>query len=252
MLKESPMAEDCLAQRIQHQLRETVSEGITVGVGGTVIYLSGRVPSRADRRKAETVAREMSGGMDVENDLEVERLLPEDRIEVDSPYLGEADLFAEEDSSDVDENGNPLEPDFTSQPLESNEEAASDAGVADNPPDEPDPVYFPPTDPVLKINAEGHVDVNNGFAPTGMDELEVQRSAEDNMPGDEALADAVRQALAEDAATTDLSLHVHVNQGVVHLRGRVSDLEDAENAEAVASEVPGVRHVIDETTVEHI
>jgi osmotically-inducible protein OsmY len=27
---------------------------------------------------------------------------------------------------------------------------------------------------------------------------------------------------------------------------------DAENAEAVASEVPGVREVVDETTVEHM
>jgi osmotically-inducible protein OsmY len=248
------MAEDTdtLAQRIQRHLRETVSEGITVGAGGRSIYLSGRVPSRSDRRMAEDAARELSGGMRVENDLEVERLLPEDRIETDSPDLGEGELFAEENEPDVDENGNPLEPGFTDEPLETNEAGATDAGVEDNPPVEPDTVFFPPTDPVLKVNAEGNIDVDNGFAPTGMDELDVERSAEDNTPGDEALADAVRQALAEDAATTDLSLHVHVNQGVVHLRGRVPDLEDAENAESVASEVPGVRDVVDETTVENV
>jgi osmotically-inducible protein OsmY len=246
------MAEDTLAQRIQRRLRETLSGDITVGAGGNSIYLSGHVPSHAERRMAEQVAHEMSGNMGVENDLEIERQLPEDRIETDSPDLGEGDLFADQNEPEVDENGNPLEPDFTSEPLETDEEAAADIGLEGRPPVEPDTVFFPPTDPVVRVNSEGNVDVDNGFAPTGMDELEVERSAEDNIPGDEALADAVHLALTEDAATTDLSLHVHVNRGVVYIRGRVPDLEDSENAESVASEVPGVRDVVDETTVENI
>ena len=248
------MAEDTLAAQIQKRLRESVSDDITVGEGKDSLYLSGRVPSQAERQIAEALAREMAPDLGVENDLVVERLLPEDRIEVDSPDLGEAELFAEDDDSteDVDDEGNSLEPDFTSQPLETYGDADDEAGIEDDLPDETETAYFPPTDPVLRVNAEGNIDLENGFAPTASDELQVARSAEDNIPGDEALADAVRLALSEDASTTDLNLHVHVNQGVVHLRGTVSDLEDSENAESVASEVPGVRDVIDETDVENI
>ncbi len=40
-----------------------------------------------------------------------------------------------------------------------------------------------------------------------------------------------------------------VRNGVVHLRGRVADLDDADNAEAVASRVPGIREVVEELDV---
>lgn len=249
------MAEDTLAAQIQRRLRESVSDDITVGEGKDSLYLSGRVPSQAERQLAEVLAREMAPDLGVENDLVVERLLPKDRIEVDSPDLGEAELFAEDDdesAGDVDDEGNPLEPDFTDQPLETYGDPDDEAGIEDDLPDEDETTFFAPTDPVIRTNAEGNIDVENGFAPTASDELQVDRSAEDNIPGDEALADAVRLALEEDAATTDLNLHIHVNQGVVFIRGKVADLEDSENAEAVASEVPGVRDVVDETTVENI
>ena len=82
--------------------------------------------------------------------------------------------------------------------------------------------------------------------------ITVERSAMDNQPGDEALADAVRRELREDAATSELSIVVAVRQGVAHLRGRVTDLEDAENAEAVASRVPGIREVVEELEVASI
>src|SRR5262249_243437 len=159
-------------------------------------------------------------------------LLPEDRIEVDSPDLGEAELFAEDDESGegLDDKGNPLEADFTNQPLETYGDADDEAGIEDDLPDETDTAFFAPTDAVIRTNAAGNIDCENGCAPTASDEPQVERSAEDNIPGDEALADAVRLALAEDASTTDLRLHVHVNQGVVYIRGKVADLEDSENA----------------------
>ncbi len=253
------MAEDTLAMRIQRRLRETVSDDITVGEGKDALYLSGRVPSQAERQIAEAVAWEMAGNLGVENDLVVERLLPEDRIEVDSSDLGEAELFAEDDVSDeedLDAEGNPLEPDFTSQPLETDDLAVIDEGDVENEPpeDNPDPSYFPPTDPVLGIGSDGNGNpvVEGGWEPTSMTDTDVERSAEDDIPGDEALADAVRDALARDASTEALALNVSVNAGVVRIHGRVPDLEDAENAESVASEVPGVREVIDDTTVENI
>jgi osmotically-inducible protein OsmY len=251
------MTEDTLAAQIQRHLREIVSENIAVGEGNDTIYLSGRVPSQVERQLAEELARELSGGLGVENDLVVERRLPEDRIEVDSPDLGEAELFAEDNSGeDLNDEGNPLEPDFTSQPLETNDLAVVDQGDFENEPpeDDPDPSYFAPTDPVIGPGSDGNgnVVIEGGWEPTALEAIQVDRSAEDNVPGDEALADAVRDALARDASTEALTLHVSVNAGVARIHGRVPDLEDAENAESVASEVPGVRDVIDDTTVENI
>jgi osmotically-inducible protein OsmY len=92
--------------------------------------------------------------------------------------------------------------------------------------------------------------VLNGF-DSGED-LSVEPSSMDGRPGDEALADAVRRELAEDAATTDLEIVVAVRQGVAHLRGRVSDLDDADNAEAVAARVPGIREVVEELEVANV
>ncbi|HEU5349319.1 MAG TPA: BON domain-containing protein [Ktedonobacterales bacterium] len=237
-----------VAQRIQQRLRETVSDDITVGAGNNAIYLSGRVPDEAQRQIAGEVARELTGGMGVENDLVVERLLPEDRIETRSPDLGEAPLY--EHVTGPEENVGSLNPQFTGQPLETN--PAADAGVKDNPPVEPDPVYFAPTGPVTSTDRQGNPDVLGGVAPSAMEGMDVERSAEDNQPGDEALADAVYQTLAEDAATTGLALDITVEQGVAYLRGRVPNLVDAENAQFVAAEVPGIHDVTDETTVEHM
>ena len=90
---------------------------------------------------------------------------------------------------------------------------------------------------------------------TGLDEYgrpeppAAERSS-DGRIGDEALADAVRDALALDASTAELSLNVEVKDAVVHLRGTVAGPEDGENAEAVAAAVRGVVDVADETELE--
>jgi hypothetical protein len=115
---------------------------------------------------------------------------------------------------------------------------------------EPDTTFFAPVDPVLTVDTSGAAEVLGGFSPTSMDAEQVDRSVEDNIPGDEALADAVRAALRADAATTDLHVRVQVARGVARLRGRVASLEDAENAEAVAADVPGVNDVIEEIDVD--
>lgn len=236
-----------LTQRIQRRLRP-LSNDITVGADESAIYLSGRVQSVGERDMAEAVAREMAPSMGVENDLVVERLLPEDRSETRSPDLGEGALY--EHVTGPEENVGAINPEFTGQPLETN--PAVDSYVKDNPPVEPDPTYFPATDPVVTTDRASDRHILGGFAPGAMEGMEVARSAEDNRPGDEALADAVREALALDAATTALHLDVAVERGVAHLRGKVPDLVDAENAESVASEVPGVASVVDETMVEHM
>ncbi|MEX2047613.1 MAG: BON domain-containing protein, partial [Chloroflexota bacterium] len=77
----------------------------------------------------------------------------------------------------------------------------------------------------------------------------VARSTLDARPGDEALADAIRRELREDASTAGLIVHVEVRGGVAFLRGRVDDLEDADSAAEVASRVRGVRQVVEHLTV---
>jgi osmotically-inducible protein OsmY len=79
-----------------------------------------------------------------------------------------------------------------------------------------------------------------------MASIDVEPSAEDTHPGDEALLEAVRRELKKDAATTSLDIDVFVRHGIVHLRGWVPGAEDVDNAEAVAERVPGVREVVDE------
>lgn len=81
-----------------------------------------------------------------------------------------------------------------------------------------------------------------------MDSLEVERSSDGTL-GDEAIADAIRRELREDAATTALTIDVAVYRGVARLRGTVQDIADAENAEEVAARVPGVLEVREELEV---
>lgn len=103
--------------------------------------------------------------------------------------------------------------------------------------------YFPPTDPV--VNGGGRA-VVGGLERTSMDSLEVDPSTIDEEPGDEALADAVRRELHEDAETSHLHLDVQVRRGVVFLRGIADDIEDTDNAADVASRLPGVRQVVEQ------
>jgi hypothetical protein len=105
--------------------------------------------------------------------------------------------------------------------------------------------YFPPTDPVIQPGDRDYGDIVGGFSGTSMDAPGPERSASDELIGDEALEEAVRQMLISDASTTDLNVRVTALNGVVTLEGGVSGMEDAENAEAVAARVAGVRDVID-------
>lgn len=67
--------------------------------------------------------------------------------------------------------------------------------------------------------------------------------------GDEAIADAVRRELHEDAATTDLAIEVEVWDRVAHLSGVVADPEEVNAAEVVAARVPGVGEIADDLDV---
>jgi len=105
--------------------------------------------------------------------------------------------------------------------------------------------YFPPTDPVIRTDHSGETRIAGGF---GSGETSEQRppAATADVPSDEALEDLVHRALRLDASTAQLHLKLGVLQGVVRLQGTIEDEADAENALAVAGDVPGVVEVIDE------
>jgi hypothetical protein len=64
---------------------------------------------------------------------------------------------------------------------------------------------------VLLPEADGLLQVREAVGwSRDMDALEVEPSAQDPMPGDEALADAIRRELREDAATAWLVIAVDV------------------------------------------
>ncbi len=242
------MAFGSLAERIKRQLAEQARiEHVVVAEQGNTILLSGRVDSEETRQRAARIATSVAPEKRIENDLEVERFLPYGS-EGNQPFLAErSDVDLPESEAGFEKEGISLEPGLTSEPLETNSVNVADPDVrTDLAPAEPEPTYFPSTDPVITVNDQQVLEVTGGFAPSSLEETAAERSAEDNQPGDEALADAIRRELHEDALTTDLQIGVLVRRGVAHLRGTVSGVEDAENAEEVASRVPGVLEVVDE------
>jgi hypothetical protein len=162
---------------------------------------------------------------------------------------GPLDAHTEEQLADA---GGEFEPDFTDQSdlRDPSEASGANNSGADDPAAEGDAVYSPPIDPVVKTDTHGRAEILGGFGSE--DDSPVERSASDGRLGDEALADAVRRRLAEDSATTDLPIIVAVRNGVAHLRGQVTDRDDADNAESVAASVPGIREVVEELEVASI
>ena len=212
---------------------------------GTLV-LSGVVDTAEARDAATDIVAAAAPGRRIDNQLEVETVLPTD---VDDFVGDETSAELADDTAEIGVAGGEMEPDFTDQPRMGDPIDA--AGPSSSGPDDVvsggDAVYTPPTDPVVSTDARGRAYVLGGF--DSEPDPAVEPSASDEQPGDEALADAIRRELREDAATTDLQIVVAVRRGVAHLRGRVPGLEDADNAEAVAARVPGVREVVEELDV---
>ncbi len=237
-----------VGQQIAEAVRQQLGHNIVVAATDDLVILSGTVSSRRDRRHAETIAAALAGGRRIDNELEIEQTLPPGAV----AYSPTGEPIVPETTPEV-ESESEYDPSFTDQPLDSNPDDIPNPSVVDDlPAPEPDPVYFPPTDPVLEVKQDGNIEVLNGFSPTGDNNLVPASSTLDDTPGDEALADAVQRALRQDAATTDLDITVTVQDGVVYLRGTVPGLEDAENAEEVAARIPGVVDVIEELNVEQL
>jgi osmotically-inducible protein OsmY len=245
----SSAGEGSLAERIERELERRAGVNAAVEVRGDEVILSGVVDSQEARGAADDIVAELAPDKRLTNDLEVEVVEPP---EVTDFYAGEAPAAPAgpgglvESVEELAEREEDLEPDFTDQPLDTGGLAM--AGVDRE--EEAETTFFPPTDPVVTTDERGEVEVLGGFAPTSDADVGVERSALDGGYGDEAIAEAVRRELRADAATTDLRVDVEVRRGVVHLRGTVPDVDDAENAEEVAGRVPGVVDVVEELRVE--
>ena len=233
-------------EEIERELARRAGVHVAVEVLDNQVVLSGIVLSEGERRAALDIARDLAPQMEVVDDLEVEGVMPEriaglDLDEADVGHMTGADPDTEDDES--------LEAgDFTDQELLRNPEGGAGGGSGglggDDEPSDGDEVWVPPTDPVRTADNQ----VLGGFGLSSMDSVRVSRSSDGSL-GDEAIEDAVRRELREDAATTDLDIHVSVRNGTVHLRGSVPTLDDADNAEEVAGRVEGVIEVIEELDV---
>ena len=246
------MAEESRAAQIARAVREVAGLDVVVEDADGVITLEGVVDSERDSQAAEDIAADLAGDADIDNALEVQDLLP---LSVDA-------FVSEQRSAEIIERlpeaGEPeveLNPDFTDQELAHDPFAVSGStdGVDDGEDaHDGDHVYVPPTDPVSSTDGHGEAVVLGGFGITATDDVGTDVLVDDHGYGDEAISDAVRRELREDAATTDLEVRVVVRNGVVHLHGAVPDLVDADAAEEVASRVTGVREVREELDIEAV
>ncbi len=233
--------DDAMLARLDATLSEA---GIAVGaeLDGDTLVLSGEVESEENRQAALDVARALGEprGLRVDDALSVIDVAP------DSPFLGDlsADTLGGGNFAYADPDANPdaqfdpvfeTEPDFTEEIGTTDSQESAEEAVP----------YFPPTDPVVRpTTGDEQLAIVGGFGATSMDDL--VGGASFDVRNDDDLAQAVHRELAEDGLTTDLLIRVSAADGVVTLRGDVPTLEDAENAEAVASRVGGVQEVREE------
>jgi osmotically-inducible protein OsmY len=234
--------------QLEDRLARALGIPLTIEEDGRQVVVSGMIDTEEARDNALDMVRAAFPAREVVDGLTVTDALASDAggLEISSEDVGSLD-GASDDYSDPSES---IEAgDFTDQVTASSpdEAAGPSTSLYEDVVSEGDRVYTPPVDPV-GTNTE----VIGGLQASSLDSIEVERSALDGAPGDEALRDAILRELREDAATTDLKLDVVVRQGVARIRGRVPWLEDAENAEEVASRVPGIIEVVDETFVDQL
>jgi len=240
-----------LAAEVDRLLKEEAGIYAAVRVGAGVAYLDGVVESAEQRDAAGDLAALVTGIVRVQNDLDVEEFgQPGQETRADE---ARADTSYQMLDRERVLNPDPLrelgEPDFNEPIPVIGGDMTTDALIAV----EEGIPYMPPTDPVVRpSNSEQELDIITGFGETSIDEFPdtLATTAFGDAPaGDEDIRQQVVEALSSDAATTDLVIDVIVRNGVVHLRGRVATLDDADAAEEVAGRVPTVREVREELQV---
>lgn|GEM_PF-641041 len=215
------------------------------------LVLTGVVTTEGERQAVLDTVREMAPDVRLRDNITVASVLPGEMLEGSLSGVEVAGFEGAE--AGLSEPESMMPGDFTDQhrvrSAHSIQPGSSSGGGRaltsdDQAVTEGDAVYTPPIDPV-GTNTE----VIGGFSASSMESIEVARSSDGTL-GDEAIADAIRRELREDAATTAFDLEVEVRRGVVSLRGRVWDVADVENVEEVASRVPGVVEVSEELTTD--
>ncbi len=220
---------------IEQQLAEQAGVYAAVEETATAIVLSGLIGSEEQRQAAMDIVSAIAPSKRIVDNLEL--------MDVPSGALGSETTEASKNQT--------LEPgDFGDQVIVSTTLGAEGPSgfTSDEDISEGDDVYVPPTDPVLTPEGE----ILGGFEFSSDDSAVVESSTLGERYSDGSIAAAIRRELREDAATTDLQVQVSVEGGIAELRGSVSSLEDAENAEAVASRVPGVVEVRENLEVQNL
>jgi osmotically-inducible protein OsmY len=233
---------------LEQALSEVAGVNAAVEIEGDRLVVTGMVLTAGEREAAMDILRSLAPSMEIEDNLEISSMVP-DRIE--DLDLEEADVGGFQGSEPGTADSEALEPgDLTDQAtLHDAQGAAGPSGTrVDDQTEGGDRVYVPPTDPVRDSQGE----FIGGFQTDSMERDAGLLQATSGGPADEAIAEVVRQELLQDSLTTALELEVSSENGVVTLRGTVDDIEDAENAVAVAARQASVVDVNDELEVRNV
>jgi hypothetical protein len=104
--------------------------------------------------------------------------------------------------------------------------------------------YDPPTDPPVLPGGKYGIHVATGFGSSAVEEAARDNETRD----DEDIRQEVALTLHGDSLTSKYPLHAAVVNGVVRLTGHIPSADDAEYAQTLLSNVPGVVDVVDDTT----
>ena len=237
-------------QDLARQISETLERvGLYVGVeqdpNSPTITLLGEVDSDESRQAAIDVATALAGadGLTVDDQLEVISFSPDDAFGDSEQNASELQLTAADDTSTIDADERPvveLEPDFSGDVGTTDVQLVIEEGQT----------YFAPTDPVVRpVDGAEELEIVGGFEETAIDDDD-DTDVSGRRRNDDDIADDVRRELIGDALTTDLDVRVAVLDGTVILMGSVPSIDDAENAEAVASRVAGIVEIREELTID--
>jgi len=235
----------------EQQIRELLSEAgipVAVDVENGVARLIGPVDSERLRQAAIDLASSVDGIRRVDDEMSFEVVSPDMVTEPNDndEQFGYADAESLEDDVPDEED------DFAAFPGTTDQIQVIEEGET----------YIPPIDPVVEPSTGyQELEIVGGFQTEATDDTdeEEQEAFEDSVAfdaetrvierdDDDILDDVVRE-LREDSETTTLKLNVRVVRGVVYLHGKVQSIDDAENAESVASRIPGVVSVEDRTDI---
>lgn len=106
--------------------------------------------------------------------------------------------------------------------------------------------YMAPTDPPILPGGTEAIHTATGFGTSPEEETARQGP----FKNDADLQDEALLMLRQDSLTSHYTLIPHVVDGVITIRGTVSDLDDAEHAASIVGEIDGVVDVVDEMQID--